>query len=550
MNSRPRRSRPNKQEGPTIDLTAEDKTVARTPDEETSAEATRQAAPDPTPEEAASEPRPDVPDIEAGSPPIEPSESAAVERSAIEEAPAGSTSTEEPIPAQEPATDTTEELAGPREFAEDEGLQAPEAEAAPAADDGLTQADRDLILEAAHPHSAHEEPEHSTRPPFSGTPLSPAYEAAPHGGGFGPALGAGLLGAVIALAGAGVLQYAGVLPSVATEEAAPMDDVARKGDIQQLQNQIQDMKGGLDQVRSAQAAGGDTAAATSSRLQELDNRISAVEKGGGGQAAGDLDGLRQSVNEATNTANAANAAIEEVRQTATKANDTANQTASALDELRSTVDANRQNAENSVAEARQVADSANQTVAQLADRLSAVEAANAKARVALAAASLKAAIDRGDPFMSELETYAAAAGGDEAVADLRDFAAKGVPTERTFAAEWSDVKDRIAAALAPSGPNVGIGEQVLSGLKGLVSVRPAGNATTAAPAADVPVLAQMDQAMAEGNFRHWLELWQGLPDPGKAASQDFEEAVRSRIAADDVAEKALGGALGANQTAG
>ncbi|MEF2071600.1 COG4223 family protein [Consotaella aegiceratis] len=542
MTTRPRRSRPKKTQAPTIDLEAEktapaaaeisaakDDEAVKTPEPSVGDEPVV-AKPAPAPAETSAPAETDAPktwpesedgvagdSLAAASPEISP---AAEPLSADEAA---------EVVASPTAPEEEEAVAGPREFAEDEGLKTDSDHGYGA----ISEEDEALILAAAHPQPARDDD-----PGFA--PVPPAAE--PAGSGFGPALAAGLAGAIIALILGGFLQYAGVLPSVGVEEPQFSEgEFARPADVEQVSHEVENLRADLEQVRSAQAAGGDAAAAASGRLGDFEQRIAALEQNAGGGGQDDALAALQQADQQTQTA------IDEVRQTAEA-------TRQQVSDLQSSIDAASsaaQQAQTTAQAAQAAADQASQSASKVEQRVAALDASNANARIALSAAALKAAIDRGDPFMSELETYAAAAGSDDSVAQLRDFAAAGVPTEQDLVTQWPDVQEKIAAAIRPSGPDVGIGDQVLSGLKGLVAVRPEGEPAPAAEAGgDVSVLARLDQAMAARDLGAWLRTWETLPHAGQTASADFATAVRSRLAANEVAGSALNTALGSARTAG
>src|SRR5690606_10816324 len=86
----------------------------------------------------------------------------------------------------------------------------------------------------------------------------------------------------------------------------------------------------------------------------------------------------------------------------------------------------------------------------------------------------KAAIDRGMPFTTELETYAAIAPDSPEIAALRDMAASGVPTHAAIQARMPAVATAMIAAGKEIDPQAGIVDRLLSSAQSLVSVRPIG----------------------------------------------------------------------------
>ena len=382
----------------------------------------------------------------------------------------------------------------------------------------------------------------------------------------GSSFGGALLGAALALAGAGLLQYAGVLPSVGQTPVDPNTaQYARVDDVQQANTDITALKAEVEQLRSAQAAGGTGAGASQSDLVALTDRVTAIEQRGearaatttvNGQAA---NAAQQTADGARELAEAARAAAETVRQAAQQAGEVAGSAKTAADGARQTAETAQlaaQTAQQAAATAQQAASAAQasanagtETITAFDKRLAAIESGNKQAGVAIAAASLKAAIDRGGPFMSELEAFAGAAGPQPAIETLRGFAAEGVPSAQALAAEWPDVEAQLMAALKPNDPNASVGDQILSGLSGLVTARPSGAppATATGPEATV---ARMAAAITGGQFQTWLDAWQTLPQPAKDVSQAYQVRVDARARTEAIVGETLGNAVKAVAPAG
>ena len=162
------------------------------------------------------------------------------------------------------------------------------------------------------------------------------------------------------------------------------------------------------------------------------------------------------------------------------------------------------------------------------------------AALAIAAAGLKSAIDRGDPFMTELETFAAVAPDAPEVAALRDLAATGVPTRTAIAAQFDEVAARMIAAADPVAEDAGYFGRLLDSMSSLFSVRPIGEVEGEGVG---PTVARMEAAIDGGNYARAIAEYETLPEASKAAGADFVAGVRARQSADDLVAKALAGAL-------
>jgi hypothetical protein len=229
---------------------------------------------------------------------------------------------------------------------------------------------------------------------------------------------------------------------------------------------------------------------------------------------------------------ASSADLEALREqvAALEANASAEPDTSALDSLRGEIDALTAERES------------------LTERLDAIEAAmaepGAEAEVAsaLAAAGLKAAIDRGGPFEGELQAYAASA-SDAAVAEtLQPFAAEGVPTRDELVQRFPSVARDILAASMGTAASDGVIDRLMSSALSVVTVRPTGEVQGDYPKA---IIARMEARLTEGDFEAALAEWEKLPDNARSVSEDYAADIRSRLEADRIVTEALSAASSA-----
>jgi hypothetical protein len=373
----------------------------------------------------------------------------------------------------------------------------------------------------------------------SETPVT-APAASPRRSGGVSAIAAGIIGGVIVLLGAGGLQYAGLLPSPATTEAVPPvdtqalaalkaeiaalkqdfaaakagsggDTTALTQSVTELSTGLQGLGGALDQVKADVAAlksavesgsAGDGAAvqALSSKLAELQAAVAAIGQGGEGVSQQALDAINQKI---TEVGAAAAAAVETAK----------------------------------AGEGRLAA--LEQSVAGLSDQV-AKQAAQPKVALAIAAAALKSAIERGGPFTAEVETFAAIAPESPELPALRDIAAKGVASRADLIAEADDAANAMIAASDSVGEDAGFWERLLSSAESLIKVRPIG----AIEGDTVPAkVARMEAALKAGELVKAIAEYETLPETSKAAGQQFADKIRARLTAEQLVAKALAGAL-------
>ncbi len=350
------------------------------------------------------------------------------------------------------------------------------------------------------------------------------------------AVAAGLIGALIALIGAGALQYAGVLPAIGTvgsdetqvaelrsQVEALRDEIAAAGDTQAADpGRVDELASSLDQIRSQiaelQAAGpasdGTDTQALQSRLEELESTVASLQGSEPGASAEEIAGIGDQVD-------AFSARIDSLESNVASASDaatTAQEGVSGVQERLASLEARLQD---------------------LADKVEA-NASDPGAALAIAAAGLKSAIDRGDPFMTELETFAAVAPDAPEVAALRELAATGVPTRAALAARVDEVAARMIAAADPVDAGAGYFERLVDSIGSLVTVRPIGEVEGEGVG---PSVARMEAAVEAGSYERAIAEYETLPGSVRAAGADFIADLRARQSADDLVAKALAGAL-------
>jgi hypothetical protein len=353
---------------------------------------------------------------------------------------------------------------------------------------------------------------------------------------------AGVVGGIVVLVGAGALQFAGVLPvpgsaepgeptglaELRSELAALRDQVAAGGaqaDPAQAAR-LDDVTAALDQVRTdvdalrsaiSQGEGGDAAGlqALDQRLAELETTVAALGGSGGAAAGGTID-----LAPLTDRVGAIESRVAELSRTTQAASEAVSglpDRIAALDQRLATLDGR---------------------VTELAAQLE-EQASNPRIALAIAAAGLKAAIDRGDPFMTELETYASIAPDAPEIADLRALAASGVPTRAAISQDVNAAANRMIAAAAPVS-DAGFFGRLLDSMQSVVKVRPIGDVEGDDVGA---IVARLETAVRAGDYDRALAEYESLPEPARQAGAGFIADVKARQTADGLVERALSAAL-------
>ncbi|WP_095202748.1 COG4223 family protein [Mesorhizobium carmichaelinearum] len=337
-------------------------------------------------------------------------------------------------------------------------------------------------------------------------------------------IAAGIIGGVIALAGAGGLQFAGLLGAPGSGAGVSLDGV--NGEIASLKTEIAGLK---------ETGGNNDAAAKvvglSSGLEQVKADVaalkSAVEKGGAGDNAG-LAALGDKVKQ-----------IETAVAALGKASSAAPVDLGPLNEKLADLDAQVKSA----GEAAKAWDgrltALEQSVSQLSGKVEA-QASQPKIALAIAASALKSALERGAPFSAELDTLAAISPNAPELATLRPYAEKGVPTRTEIAAQMDAAANAMVAAATPVDENAGFLQNLMSSAESLVKVRPIG--AVEGPGAPETV-ARMEVAVTQGDYAKALSEYNSLPEAVKAAGADFAGKLKARIEVETQVDALISGAM-------
>lgn len=337
-------------------------------------------------------------------------------------------------------------------------------------------------------------------------------------------IAAGIIGGVIALVGAGGLQFAGLLGAPGSGSAVSLDGV--NGEIAALRTEIAGLK----------AAGGSSDASA-----KVDGLSAALD-----QVKGDVAALKSAVESGGAGDNAGLAALgDKVRQIETavaalgKAGGTAPVDLGPLNERLAGLDTQVRSAGEAVKAQDGRLGALEQSVSQLSGKVEA-QAGQPKIALAIAASALKAALERGAPFSAELETLAAISPDAPQLATLRSYAEKGVPTRAEIASQMDAAANAMVTAATPADENAGLLQNLLSSAESLVKVRPIG----AVEGAGAPeTVARMEVAVNQGDYAKALSEYGTLPEAAKAAGADFAGKLKARIEVETQVDALISGAM-------
>ena len=155
-------------------------------------------------------------------------------------------------------------------------------------------------------------------------------------------------------------------------------------------------------------------------------------------------------------------------------------------------------------------------------------------RVAVIATVLRAAVERGDPFTSELAAAQALAADRMALAPLHAFAASGAPTTAVLARELLALAPSLLNEAATPARDAGFLERLQASAEKLVRVRPVDEAPGDDPAA---VVARIEVRAAQADLASVLAELAKLPAPLRARAQGWIAKAQARNAAVEASQR-------------
>jgi Mitochondrial inner membrane protein len=169
--------------------------------------------------------------------------------------------------------------------------------------------------------------------------------------------------------------------------------------------------------------------------------------------------------------------------------------------------------------------------ADMAQRTTSSTAGDRAMRLAIATEALRAAVERGAPFQSELAAAGTLGADPKATAQLEPFAAQGLISAAELGRELAALTPAIHRAMEPKPGNNSILTMLESHAQRLVRITPAG--TSAAPAGDDPaaLIARLNADAARGDIDAALAEIAKLPDEARAPAEGWANKAGARRAA-------------------
>ncbi|MGH6763400.1 MAG: hypothetical protein ACRECW_17640 [Phyllobacterium sp.] len=348
-------------------------------------------------------------------------------------------------------------------------------------------------------------------------------------------LGAGVAGGLMALLGAGVLQWSGIIP-------APQPDLAS---VQQE----------IDEIKSSTLESGSLDASTQAALASAEQASKAALTASDA-VNGEIAGIKQSLAAALDDLSKLQAAISSGAAGESGGLQTLSDRLGQIEQRIADISERPEQdgtaasavADQIVALEAKIAEGAasSQAVAAFQSKLDAlsqkVEANAGQPDIGLviAANALKAAIDRGGAFGAELETYASVAPQSPEAEALLPFAERGVPTLLDLQARFEGASSQIIASAKKLPPDAGIVDRLAASARNLVEVRPVGMVEGAGVDA---ITARIEAQLRAGKLPEALAEWETLPPEAKEVSALFAADLKARLGADELISKAIASAL-------
>jgi hypothetical protein len=164
------------------------------------------------------------------------------------------------------------------------------------------------------------------------------------------------------------------------------------------------------------------------------------------------------------------------------------------------------------------------------------------ARLTIAAEALRAVVERGAPYQSELAALKSLGVDQNALAPLEPFAADGMPSGAALARELATLTPALARASGAAPSESTFLGRMESNAQKLVRVSPID-----APAGDDPaaVIARINAAAARDDITGALADMAKLPDPARALAAPWSKKAQAREAAIAAARRIAADALAA-----
>jgi hypothetical protein len=294
----------------------------------------------------------------------------------------------------------------------------------------------------------------------------------------------------------------------------------------------------LAKIESLLPARNETQASEAKALNDIGARIGKIETALAAPPAPDaaltsrLGALEVAVKSLGDNASGVTSRSSETADTAREARERSEATAKTLAEVKAAVDALRGNAIaktdlDKVTDRVSAVESSTRTVEQKIETPGST-AADRDVRIAVLASSLKATVERGAPYATELAAIKPLVGDPKLIPGLEAFAASGVPSAAVLSSELVSLMPALNAAAAPSTNGGSILDRLQAGASRLVKVRPLDEAPGTDPAS---VLDRAEAKSMRGDIVGTIKELSGLPANVRAPADGWIARAQARSTA-------------------
>jgi hypothetical protein len=184
------------------------------------------------------------------------------------------------------------------------------------------------------------------------------------------------------------------------------------------------------------------------------------------------------------------------------------------------------------------------TVRQIQDRLdrlaNAAGAPDKAVRLAVAAAALRAAVERDRPFATELAAARSIGFDDGALAPLEPFAATGLPTRNELFRELTALLPELRRVSAPPGQDVSYLDRLQASAVRMLNIRPVKDEPGDDP---LTILSRVEFKMIQQDIDAIVAELDKLPASARELAQAWRTKAAARRDAVEAARLLAGGAL-------
>jgi hypothetical protein len=164
---------------------------------------------------------------------------------------------------------------------------------------------------------------------------------------------------------------------------------------------------------------------------------------------------------------------------------------------------------------------------------------------ALLAQEILSRVTRSEAFAPALDRLAELGVPEDRLRALRTAATAGVPSLAELRDQFATLADRLTAEESQAPADGDLTNRLLTGIRGLVRIRPIDGETGSTEAG----VAAVTRALADGDAAAALAAWRKLPEPARQASADWAAHLERRVTAEAAAQQLADESVAALATA-